>query len=197
MRQTLRRLAKQGARTYSSQDRCRWILQQPAQLVIAVSNIFWCQNVDAILSSTKALEQMLAFRDENIAQLAELTELVSSELTPLQRRVLVTLITVDVHNRDIVSKLVEEQCQAFTDFVWQMQLRCAEGTSGQLLDKICAWRVLNSSVSMFAASSNHLVMDSACAGTVSMPAMPPLSSPKLTSHVSMDTSISGLNLALW
>ncbi len=38
-------------------------------------------------------------------------------------QVLVALITIDVHNRDIVEALVQGKCTSKSDFTWQMQLR--------------------------------------------------------------------------
>lgn len=38
-------------------------------------------------------------------------------------QVLVALITIDVHNRDIVEALMSAKCTSRTDFTWQMQLR--------------------------------------------------------------------------
>lgn len=38
-------------------------------------------------------------------------------------KAVVALITNDVHNRDIVSSLVEQGTAAVSDFSWQMQLR--------------------------------------------------------------------------
>jgi hypothetical protein len=43
MRLTLRGLTKKGVKEYHEMPREQWILQQPAQLVIIVSNVFWCQ----------------------------------------------------------------------------------------------------------------------------------------------------------
>lgn len=132
MRQTLRKLTKQAFKTYTSQDRCEWILEHPAQLSLSLSNVFWCQNIEAILSSTTTETQMKAFRSENVSQLAELTDLLSRKLTALQRRVVVALVTIDVHNRDIVSRLLEEGCSNVGDFTWQMQLRCGSARAGSL-----------------------------------------------------------------
>lgn len=33
--------------TYPEQQRNEWVLQQPAQLVLAVSQVFWCTGVEA------------------------------------------------------------------------------------------------------------------------------------------------------
>jgi len=46
MMSSLRRLAKQGMATYPEEPRTEWVLQQPAQLVIAVSQVYWCAAVE-------------------------------------------------------------------------------------------------------------------------------------------------------
>ncbi len=61
--------------------------------------------------------------DLNEAQLAQLTELVRGKLTSLQRKIIVALVTTDVHARDIVEGLVKENVQSPYDFAWQQQLR--------------------------------------------------------------------------
>ncbi len=57
-------------------------------------------------------------------KLEGLTALVRSpELTSLQRRILVTLITADVHNRDTVERLAKNSTNSIQDFEWQQVLR--------------------------------------------------------------------------
>lgn len=48
---------------------------------------------------------------------------VRSNLSDLQRCVIVALITTDVHARDIVEELKQENVQSMYDFNWQKQLR--------------------------------------------------------------------------
>lgn len=45
----------------------------------------------------------------NVRQLGGLTRLVRGDLSPLQRRVVSALITIDVHARDIVESLVAKK----------------------------------------------------------------------------------------
>lgn len=40
---SLRKLARAGVASYHEEPRSEWVLHQPAQLVIVVSQIFWCQ----------------------------------------------------------------------------------------------------------------------------------------------------------
>lgn len=44
-----------------------------------------------------------------VKQLAQVTELIRTELKPLYHKIIVALITADVHNRDIVKNLVDNE----------------------------------------------------------------------------------------
>ena len=45
MRSALKAATKRALKEYSLQPRVQWVRQQPAQLVLLVSNIFWCKQV--------------------------------------------------------------------------------------------------------------------------------------------------------
>jgi dynein heavy chain len=49
--------------------------------------------------------------------------LVRGDLTDLQRKVIVALVTTDVHARDIVDEMMQEKVQNTLDFRWVKQLR--------------------------------------------------------------------------
>lgn len=61
--------------------------------------------------------------DVNKNQLSDLSDLVAGDLTKLQRKVIVALVTTDVHARDIVEELKEANVNSVYDFNWQKQLR--------------------------------------------------------------------------
>ncbi|KAG1666392.1 hypothetical protein FOA52_006501 [Chlamydomonas sp. UWO 241] len=123
MRASVRALAKKGVKEYAQAERTEWVASNTAQLVIVVSNIFWCQEVESRLAAPDALVQMPPFYVECVDQLAQLTGLVRGRLSALERKSLVALITIDVHNRDIVEQLIDEKAESVGDFAWQMQLR--------------------------------------------------------------------------
>ena len=50
-------------------------------------------------------------------------QLVRMDLTKLQRKIVSTLITLDVHNRDIIQEFIETEVYQISDFGWQMQVR--------------------------------------------------------------------------
>ena len=45
------------------------------------------------------------------------------ELTKDERTKIITIITMDVHSRDVVAKLIEEKSEGPGAFLWQQQLR--------------------------------------------------------------------------
>ena len=45
------------------------------------------------------------------------------ELTPEVRTKVITLITVDVHNRDVVEMLVKNKISSENEFAWKSQMR--------------------------------------------------------------------------
>jgi dynein heavy chain len=59
----------------------------------------------------------------NVSQLEQLTILVRGNLTDLQRKVLVALVTTDVHARDIIEEMMNDKVQSVYDFKWIKQLR--------------------------------------------------------------------------
>jgi dynein heavy chain len=61
--------------------------------------------------------------ETNQVQIEGLTALVRGDLSDLQRFVIVALITTDVHARDIIEDLKNDQVSSTYDFQWQKQLR--------------------------------------------------------------------------
>jgi len=55
--------------------------------------------------------------------LKDIVILVRTDLSELDRLTLGALVTIDVHNRDVVSSLVKDNCTSPQDFSWMAQLR--------------------------------------------------------------------------
>ena len=56
-------------------------------------------------------------------RLEALIQLVLGELSECDRTKIITLITVDVHNRDVVQKLIDQKIQDPNSFAWLSQMR--------------------------------------------------------------------------
>ena len=55
--------------------------------------------VEGCLQSPNVLACLMDLYQSNVQQLAELSELVGDTLTEVERRIMIALITIDVHNR--------------------------------------------------------------------------------------------------
>lgn len=58
-----------------------------------------------------------------LLQLGDLVQLVRGQLSRMQRAVLSALIVIEVHAKDVVSELVEQNVKSINAFEWISQLR--------------------------------------------------------------------------
>jgi len=61
---------------------------------------------------------MAQWHETLLRQLSELTQLVRSNLSELDRKKIVALVTQDVHGRDVVSQLKTASVTSVNDFNW-------------------------------------------------------------------------------
>ena len=102
-------------------DRNNWVLNHISQAVSVVDQITWTEGTEMALADLLD-DNPFAMEDHFLImkqQLGQLTELIRGKLTPIQRRTLVSLITQDVHSRDIVEQLFNRGVQSPNDFLWQ------------------------------------------------------------------------------
>ena len=109
---------------YENANRKEWVQSEIGQVITTVSQIIWTETTELFISSVEtskdALSQLL---ETLIEQLKELTELIRGNLEKVKRKILISLITADVHNRDIVTALEREKVDSIEDFEWQKQLK--------------------------------------------------------------------------
>ena len=60
---------------------------------------------------------------QQVAMLSKFSEAIRSNLTKIQRLKIVGIVTVEVHARDIIEKLIKTGCNDITAFEWLSQLR--------------------------------------------------------------------------
>ncbi|XP_040829844.1 dynein heavy chain 3, axonemal isoform X1 [Ochotona curzoniae] len=108
-----------GIEAYVKVPRNQWVLQWPGQVVICVSSIFWTQEVsEAIVKNT-----LPDFLNKCNDQIAQIVQLVRGKLSSGARLTLGALTVIDVHARDVVAKLAEDNVSDLNDFQWISQLR--------------------------------------------------------------------------
>ncbi|EQC31947.1 hypothetical protein SDRG_10462 [Saprolegnia diclina VS20] len=120
MKQTLHRALKVCVGDYDHGQRDSWLLHHPAQCVASVTYMVWARECEAALPLPGGVDK---YRQLVLVQLTGLTRLIRSSLTRLQRCVVTSLVTTDVHARDILSDLIALNVTSTHDFNWKKQLR--------------------------------------------------------------------------
>lgn len=125
METTLHRHFKTCLLDYQHGSREAWIFRHPAQAVTVASYIVWTKECESCLRSNvqDPTLELTPWHQTICVQLQNLTRVVRTSLTPTQRSVVVSLVTTDVHFRDIVDKLIKGGVKDTDEFAWQQQLR--------------------------------------------------------------------------
>ncbi|KAF4325335.1 hypothetical protein BBI17_000424 [Phytophthora kernoviae] len=102
-----------------------WMLDYPAQVALLGSQIVWTEEVECALEEFEngTEDAIKKYFDVSTVRLEELIKLVQGHLGALDRQKIITLITVDVHARDVVQSLITKKVSSSLDFQWQSQLR--------------------------------------------------------------------------
>lgn len=106
--------------------RDKWVKDHPGQLCITASQIQWTADVEKALRLTKdrgdkkALKTM---KKKQVAMLNKLSEAIRGKLEKMQRLKIVALVTIEIHARDIIEKLIKGGVSDENAFEWLSQLR--------------------------------------------------------------------------
>jgi len=123
MKSELTLCMKEGLIDYDTKERCKWVDDHPGQVVATVAQMTWARGTEKVLRSDDSIHGMPDWLQWQIDELNKLVLRIRSNLTSLQRKVIVALTTTDVHARDILDEMVQSQCENIDDFLWQQQLR--------------------------------------------------------------------------
>ena len=121
---SLNRVMKEGLADYQRRPRKEWVKMHAAQVVATVAQIMWSrESEEALRDPSNPLQKVSDWYDKNVDQLKDLTALVRSDLSKLERATIVALVTTDVHARDIIEDLKNDAVTSPGSFKWQQQLR--------------------------------------------------------------------------
>jgi dynein heavy chain len=125
MRNSLISHLSEGVASYEDHPRDQFIFSVCAQISLMSNAIFW--NSEVVLAF-EALEEgnENALKDYNKKQQQYLNSLVQktqTDLSSLDRQKLMTVVTIDVHSRDVVSNLIRDKVENSQQFAWVSQLR--------------------------------------------------------------------------
>lgn len=120
--ESIRSLTVASIAEYPAIPRKQWILNWAAQVILGVSCVYWTQEVTTALHEGGG-KSLIECNSKLDFQLKEMVQLVRGKLNKLERKTLGALTTIDVHNRDVVAKMVDLGTQDVSDFEWVSQLR--------------------------------------------------------------------------
>lgn len=103
----------------------KWIKDFPGQLLITTGMIAWVTACVKALQGIAAGDRkaMKQQRKKQVTYLGKLAEIVRMPLDEITRSKLVALITIELHNRDVMERIIKANCNSVNDFEWLSQLR--------------------------------------------------------------------------
>ncbi|CAH1180440.1 unnamed protein product [Phaedon cochleariae] len=122
---SLRRLMKQSLNHYMQHARTEWVVCHANQIILAVSQIMWARGVHAIMdcNTGNKYKKLQEFEKACIGDLNDLAALIRTDLSSVTRKILIALITIDVHARDTIHNLVKNKITDSASFEWLKVLR--------------------------------------------------------------------------
>ncbi|KAJ9459816.1 Dynein beta chain [Diplonema papillatum] len=147
MFQTIKMSILDGHTTYVESPRIEWVMKRgyPGQTIIVASRIWFtseCEQAFAQLEdgNETALKD---FYKQQEGQIRSLINIVLTKITSNERKMLVHLITIDVHARDVIGWMLDEKAESQDTFTWQSQLRYSwDDKKGSIID-ICDASFIN------------------------------------------------------
>ncbi|KAG9397278.1 Dynein heavy chain and region D6 of dynein motor [Carpediemonas membranifera] len=122
MQATLKKILVQCRAALVPLKRERWVTSWPSQLTLTVGLIHWTTEVHKAFNGD-ARKGLRSLKKKQLMLLHKLTQVVRGELTPLDRARFTAIITVEVHSRDVIEKLIKKQVSSERSFDWSSQLR--------------------------------------------------------------------------
>ncbi|KAF0978551.1 hypothetical protein FDP41_002371 [Naegleria fowleri] len=115
-------------KNYSQESsRESWIKEWPGQLTHVASQLFWTKKIYNVLSKqkepAKILKEMkVRIRAEWLEYLNSYSSL-SRDMKGLDRIKIVSLMTLEIHSRDVIDRLIRAKVTCTDDFEWLKQIR--------------------------------------------------------------------------
>ncbi|KAL8567586.1 hypothetical protein ACOMHN_054399 [Nucella lapillus] len=125
MMATMRYEMSEAVAGYEEKPRDQWLFDYPAQVALCGTQIWWTTEVNAAFSRLEeGFENALKdYSKKQINQLNNLINMLIGELSSGDRQKIMTICTIDVHARDVVTLIITKKVENAQAFVWVSQLR--------------------------------------------------------------------------
>lgn len=120
---TVKKHLKLGLADWLGADNREWVLKHPGQVVLTVTQIMFNKNIVQCFDLPNVVNSLIDVKDKLVDSLNDLARMVSGNILSHQRESIMALLTINVHNRDILLDMIDQQIQKVDDFMWTKQLR--------------------------------------------------------------------------
>lgn len=122
MRISIRDVMGRAIEDYTNTPRPKWMQKWAGMCVLNGSQMHWTREMEELFLSQGSKGPALMFQRQ-VSQLADMTILVRGKLSSAARVTVGALTVIDVHARDVIKKLVDEEVDTKDNFSWTSQLR--------------------------------------------------------------------------
>ena len=121
----LREQLESSVNAYVEMPREKWVGEYSCQPALTTSQIWWtAQTNQAFERLEQGMESALKdYAAQVVAGLNDMTAMVLGELTKGDRMKIKTMITIEVHARDVLQNLINDRIETAASFAWQKQLK--------------------------------------------------------------------------
>ncbi|XP_036230121.2 dynein axonemal heavy chain 7 isoform X1 [Bactrocera oleae] len=109
--------------SYRQMVRETWVLSWPGQCVQSISLTYWTLEITECFFSDAPVPNLRKYLTLCKSQIAKIVDLVRGYLNAQNRITLGALVVLDVHARDVLAEMVENEVSDANDFQWLSQLR--------------------------------------------------------------------------
>uniref|UniRef100_A0A8C2ZK56 Dynein axonemal heavy chain 2 n=1 Tax=Cyclopterus lumpus TaxID=8103 RepID=A0A8C2ZK56_CYCLU len=104
----------------------KWVEEWPGQILITTSQIQWTTDVTKALMSCKQRadkSSLKSIKRKQVSKLQCYSDIIRGNLSKILRLKIASLVTGEVHARDVIDKLIKAGCNDVNAFEWLCQLR--------------------------------------------------------------------------
>ncbi|OAF71285.1 Axonemal beta dynein heavy chain 17 [Intoshia linei] len=125
MRATVKAGFTEAFVSYEEKPREQWLYDFPAQIALCCTQIWWTIEVNITFGRLEEGYEnaMKEYSKKQIQQLNNLINILLTDMSPGDRQKIMTICTIDVHARDIVTKMIVQKTDSSQAFLWLSQLR--------------------------------------------------------------------------
>ena len=142
---SIQRLLSASIQSHRGKNKEKWITEVQGQLLITTGAIQWNTDCSKALNNVSSGQKnsLRQLKKKQVAYLTRLTDMIRGQLPKLVRTKLVALITMEIHNRDVMERMIKAGCSSVTEFEWLSQLRFIFNKEEGQFGGICSVRQTN------------------------------------------------------